>query len=231
MQDYSAEVTALKPLTADVVELEARLVAPDIIDFKAGQYMFFKVGGKELRCYSMASPPAPLSPVLKFVIKLVPGGLGSEFIRSLAPGSKIEMQGPTGGFSVPELDRDLFFVAAGIGIAPFCSMVPDILSKGYSGNLRLLFGLHNEESVFYYHKFKELLPLHPNFTFIPVLSHPQAHWPGEIGRVTTYLNVSYPSYRDSVFYICGGPEMVKDARDILLQAGHQAREIKTEIFT
>lgn len=231
MQEFLVEVTALHNLTSDVVELEVRLVAPDIIDFKAGQYMFFKVGEGELRCYSIASPPVMHDPVLKFVIKLIPEGLGSNFIKSLEVGKTFTMQGPTGGFAVPALDRDLFFVASGIGIAPFCSMVPDLLSRGFSGNLRLLFGLHNEENVFYYHKFKEMLPLHPNFSFIPVLSHPESHWPGEIGRVTTYLSVSYPSYKSSVFYICGAPDMVKDTRQILLGAGHSARDIKTEIFT
>ncbi len=231
MEQFLTEVTALRYLTAEVVELEVRLVAPTTITFQAGQYMFFDVGQGQLRCYSMASPPVPDSPVLRFVIELVPQGLGSEFIKSLKVGQSISMQGPTGGFAVPSLDRDLFFVATGIGVAPFCSMVPDILSRDYAGKLRLLFGLHNEDNVFYYHKFKELLPLHPNFSFIPVLSHPQSHWPGEIGRVTTYLSVSYPSYKDSVFYICGSPEMVKDTRQVLLSAGHPARDIKTEIFT
>lgn len=231
MQEFLVEVMALHYLTADVVELEVRLVAPDIIDFKAGQYMFFKVGQGQLRCYSMASPPVAHDPVLRFVIKLVPKGIGSEYIKTLKVGDNVTMQGPTGGFAVPALDRDLFFVASGIGIAPFCSMVPDLLSRGFSQKLHLLFGLHNEENVFYYHKFKELLPLHPNFSFIPILSHPQSHWPGEVGRVTTYLSVSYPTYRHSVFYICGLPDMVKDTRQILLTAGHSARDIKTEIFT
>jgi ferredoxin-NADP reductase len=236
MQEYLVDVMALRYLTADVVELEVRLVAPDMIDFKAGQYMFFKVGteasGKELlRCYSMASPPIAHDPILKFVIRLVPKGVGSEYIKALIVGQSITMQGPTGGFAVPDMSRDLFFVAGGIGVAPFCAMVPDLLSKGFTGNLRLLFGLHNEETVFYYHKFKELLPLHPNFSFIPILSHPESHWPGETGRVTTYLSVSYPHYRNSVFYICGSPEMVKDSRQVLLQAGHPARDIKVEIFT
>jgi NAD(P)H-flavin reductase len=231
MQDYLAEVTAKTFLTANVVELELRLLEPDAMEFKAGQYMFFKVGGEELRCYSMVNPPIERNPILRFLIKLVPQGLGSEYIKKLDIGATVSMMGPTGGFSIPDMEHELFFVAQGIGVAPFCSIVPNLLANGFTKPLRLLFGVRNEEDVFYYHKFTELLQLHPNFTFIPILSQPESHWPGETGRVTTYLSVAYPSYRNSVFYICGRPDMVAESRQILLKAGHQARDIKTEIFT
>jgi CDP-4-dehydro-6-deoxyglucose reductase len=117
-----------------------------------------------------------------------------------------------------------------VGIAPFVSVITDILARGYLGQVMLLFGLRNEENVFYYDKFNVLAKMHPNFKFLPMLSKPQSHWPGETGRVTTYLEVHYPDYKERKFYICGSKEMVTDTRAVLVKAGHDARDVQLEIF-
>jgi predicted ferric reductase len=68
---------------------------------------------------------------------LVPQGLGSEYIKKLDIGATVSMMGPTGGFSIPDMEHELFFVAQGIGVAPFCSIVPNLLANGFPKQIEL----------------------------------------------------------------------------------------------
>jgi CDP-4-dehydro-6-deoxyglucose reductase len=145
-------------------------------------------------------------------------------------GSDVTMRGPAGMFTVQDFNRPAFFVATGVGIAPFASMIPDMLVRGYTEPIRLLFGLRSEENVFFYDRFNRLASQYENFKFVPILSRPQSHWPGETGRVTTYLEVSYQYFKNYVFYLCGDKDVVADTRQVLLKQGHEPRGIRVEVF-
>ncbi len=230
MQEFLTQVTQLKYLTLDVVELTVRLLAPEEILYQAGQFMQFKIGD-QFRSYSIVTPPTGINnESLSFCVKILPSGVGSDFVKALQIGSDVVMRGPLGSFTVQNFEHPIFFIATGVGIAPFSSMVTDMLVRGYVQPVRLLFGLRSEEDVFYYDKFTHLTSDYENFKFIPTLSRPQSHWPGEIGRVTTYISVSYPVLKDYTFYVCGGKEMVMDMRALLLKAGQDPKRIKLEIF-
>jgi ferredoxin-NADP reductase len=228
MQDYVAKVTEIKYLTEKVLELKTALIAPDEICFEPGQFMQFKIS-KDVRPYSIISSPEDKKS-LTFCVELLPEGVGSQYMRGLKVGDEISMRGPLGIFTVKHLDRDICFVATGVGVAPFVSMIPEMLARGFSRNVTLLFGLRQEEDIFYFDRFSRLCSLHQNFKFIPILSQPKSHWPAEVGRVTTYLHAHYQNYQNRIFYLCGGQEMVTEARSILLKSGHNPMEIKLEIF-
>jgi ferredoxin-NADP reductase len=231
MEKIITQVVEVKYLTMKVVELHVKLVAPDIVKFHAGQFMQFDAHGY-FRAYSISNPPTGLDSTLTFCIELIDGGVGSEFVRKLKPGDEVKMRGPLGVFGVKQkdLERDMVFVATGVGIAPFVSIISDLLARGYLGNIFLLYGLRNEENVFYYDKFNKLAKMHSNFKFVPILSKPESHWPGEMGRVTTYVEVHYSEFRDRLFYLCGSKEMVADVRDILIKNNHNTKDIHLEIF-
>ncbi len=229
MQEYLTQVTALKHLTLDVVELHVQLVLPTDLTYQAGQFMEFKIG-EEHRCYSFAAPPIPDNPNLVFCIKLEPQGLGSDYIRSLEVGTEVVMRGPKGFFVVENFDQPIFLAAGGVGIAPFAAIIPDLLVRGFKQPVHLLFGVRSEEDVFYFDRFNKLAKQYDNFRFVPLLSRPQSHWPGETGRITTYLEVGYTNYKDFKFLICGSDPVVKEVRAVLLKLGQDPKKIHTEAF-
>ena len=211
------------------LEVTVDLVEPISTRFTAGQFMQFKIGSV-LRSYSIINVPDH-NRFLKFCVGLLDNGEASDFFRSAKIGQELFMRGPSGIFSIENFSKNSFFVAGGVGIAPFCSMIPDMLARSYEGKAHLLFGVATEDDIFYFDRFNHLHNLYPNFTFTPIVSRPQLHWPGETGRVTTYLDVAYEYYKDYLYYICGSSEMVKDARDLLLKKGQNIADIKLEIFT
>lgn len=228
--EYLSKVREKKFLTQHVTELTVDLALPDRIRFEAGQFMEFVIGG-ELKAYSITSIPVDQgNKTLSFCVQMLPDGVGSNFVRSLEVGNDVRMRGPFGSFTFKDFGRNAFFVATGVGIAPFVSIIPDALSHGFGKDIRLLFGVRHEDGVFYFDKFNHLAHTYGNFSFTPIISQPQSHWPGEVGRVTTYLDVAYEQFSDCLFYVCGDKEPVQDIRDLLLRKGHPLADIRMEVF-
>src|SRR5438477_5777130 len=81
-----------------IVDFEFELVDPPSLDFRAGQFVTLAVGkdvgGHDLRrSYSIASR-SDRGQSLRFFIRLVQGGPGSEFFAPLALGAEVRMTGP-----------------------------------------------------------------------------------------------------------------------------------------
>jgi NAD(P)H-flavin reductase len=227
--NYSAEVVAKKTLTSKIIELDFKLISPEEISFLAGQFVALILPSGEKKFYSICTPPEQKN-LISFCVDVSPGGSGSKYIESLSVGEKVEFSGPHGVFIVKDETVDHLFVATGAGIAPFKSMVPDALEKGFEKKIVLLFGVRNEQDLFYLDYFQELESKYPNFKFIPSLSQGSEDWEGEKGRVTSFLQNACEEFKDHFVYICGGVEMVKDVRGLLIEKGKEMKKIKLEIF-
>ena len=93
-------------------------------DFKAGQFVTLDLPihekiNKRWRSYSIASWPDGTN-VFELLIVLLEGGVGSTYLfNEVKVGSELTFRGPQGVFVLPErIDRDLFFICTGTGIAP-----------------------------------------------------------------------------------------------------------------
>lgn len=231
MNLYTAEVIEKRQITQDIYELDAELLHPQEIDFKAGQCLGLHLGDNQSkRLYSIASVPA-VKNKLTFCVDITPMGPGSKFILALEPKNEITLEGPYGGFTADEnIQQDLLFIATGVGIAPFKSLIANLLERGFSRKITLLFGLRSEQNIFYFDFFQNLSKKYSNFIFLPTLSQPKGEWNGTVGRVTKYLEDNASDYLESVAYVCGSTDMVKDVRSLLIEKGFSPRQIKIEIF-
>lgn len=223
-------------LTPHVRDFLIELEEPATIDFKAGQFVLIKAkhpqtGELISRAYSIASPPSETH-VLRLNIEVVPNGKLTPLMEQWEVGTTVELQGPFGHFVVksgPE-KKALLFVATGVGVAPFRSMIEDLLAQGDSRELHLYFGVRSQEDIFYREIFETLVAQHKNFHFTLTLSRPQEGWTGTTGRVTALLpHVSLdPSITDA--YLCGGKPMIDDVKKILLDKGFPATQVYFEPF-
>lgn len=215
-------------LTPDMLELH--FVKPDNFLFKAGQFMQFEVpdGDKMvLRSYSISCPPTQDD--LEFCVKILPGGKASTLFAAAHVGDEFRIRGPRGMFFNSE-DAPIYCIATGAGIAPIMGIITDELkNKKNSNEIRLLFGVRDEEDMFWNERFETLKQNFSNFDYSLTLSQPKpdGSWSGLRGRVTDHLLHHLISHR---FFLCGSPAMVKDVRDILLKNGVDAKQIHFEVF-
>ena len=116
-------------------------------DFKPGQFVTLDLPihekpAKRWRSYSIASWPDGTN-IFELVIVLLEGGLGTNYLfNEVSVGSELILRGPQGVFVLPEpIDKDLFFICTGTGIAPFRSMAHYIRDHSVPHqNIYLIFG-------------------------------------------------------------------------------------------
>ncbi|MBI3954411.1 hypothetical protein HY333_00025, partial [Candidatus Collierbacteria bacterium] len=133
------KVASKKKLVGDYWQLA--LEFPDRFDFLAGQYVSLKVDEAGIRrSYSIASKPN--GKMIDLLVNVGPMGVGSRYVLGLKEGDGVEVLAPVGKFVVDESKmmngKNKLFIATGSGIAPFRSMVMDLLTRGFKDQIRLV---------------------------------------------------------------------------------------------
>ena len=106
----------------DVITLKFRIGRNSKPSFAPGQYVIVYLKGQsgpEGKAYTISS--IPNDKFLAITVKKI--GKFSTALHELKIRSVITMEGPMGYFFPEETDRELVFLAAGIGITPFLSII------------------------------------------------------------------------------------------------------------
>jgi glycine betaine catabolism B len=204
-------------------------------DFLPGQFVTLDLPihekpNKRWRSYSIASWPDGTN-VFELVIVLDKKGAGTPYLFDEAKvGAEINFRGPQGVFTLKEpLDKDLFMICTGTGIAPFRSMVHHIKNKNIPhGNIYLIFGCRTKASLLYYEELKKLQEDLPGFYYVPTLSREQ--WEGNTGYVHAVYESLCRERKPADFFLCGWKGMIDDAKQTILEMGYDKKAIHLEIY-
>ena len=106
-------------------------------DFAPGQFVTIDLPihekpNKRWRSYSIASWPNGTN-IFELVIVLLEGGAGTTYLfNDVKEGTELTVRGPQGVFVLPKvIDRDLFFICTGTGIAPFRAMAHHLINHQF----------------------------------------------------------------------------------------------------
>ncbi len=239
-QKYTARVSDSYYVTDNkhFLLVKFELTSPDRLEFAAGQYVSIRIDeAGNRRSYSIASTSDD-DHGFTILAEMVPTGVGSAFLTNLAPGDGVEVLAPLGRFVVDPSqllpDSKILFVATGSGIVPIYSMINDLLINNHESRpMRLHWGMHGEENLFWFDNFMRLAEEHANFVFDPVLSHPSDDWDLCTGHVQDCLSRDFGEERLVGWhaYICGNPNMVEEVSTLVLSLGLQHDAIHTEKFS
>ncbi|NIH83853.1 ferredoxin--NADP reductase [Amycolatopsis granulosa] len=222
-------VRAVIDETADarsfVVEPAAE--AAHLFDYRPGQFLTVRVpdaGSGSARCYSLSSSPH-CDPALKFTVKRVSGGHGSNWLcDTVEAGHEIEVLPPAGTFTPAALDRPVGLIAGGSGITPVIAIAKSILFGG-TGDVVLIYANRNEESVIFPGELRALEHRFPErFTVIHHLESLQ----GRPTRRTLALLLRPLADRD--VYLCGPAPLMDLATAACADAGIPGDRVHAERF-
>jgi CDP-4-dehydro-6-deoxyglucose reductase len=154
-----------------------QLPAMQSFDFKPGQFVTLDLPihekpAKRWRSYSIASWPDGTN-IIELVIVLLEGGAGTHYLfNEVRVGSELTLRGPQGVFVLPEkIEKDLFFICTGTGVAPFRSMSHYIQQHAVPHrDIYLIFGCRQLCDALYGPELKELEERMPGFHYIPTFS-------------------------------------------------------------
>jgi len=203
-------------------------------DFIPGQFVqldfpIHEKPAKRWRSYSIASWPDGTN-VFELVIVLVEDGAGTPWLfNNVVVGSEIPVRGPQGVFILNEenLQKDLFLVCTGTGIAPFRSMAHHISRHNIAhGNIYVIFGCRTQKDLLYYDELRNLVL--ENYHYIPTLSREE--WTGKKG----YVHAIYEEYcagkQNAGFFLCGWKNMIDEAKQRILAMGYDKKSIHQELY-
>jgi benzoate/toluate 1,2-dioxygenase reductase component len=200
------------------------------MSFLPGQYVNLQVPGrKETRSYSFSS--APNQTELSFLIRDVPGGLMSTYMRSkAATGDFMMFTGPYGSFYLRPTVRPVLMLAGGTGLAPFLSMLLWLKANPTTQPILLAYGVNTNEDLVELGALAELKAVMPNFDYFTVVVD-KASGHARIGYVTDHLAPAQLNGGEIDVYVCGPPPMVEGVRKWMAGLGVTPKNFLFEKFS
>ena len=212
---------------------------PPGFDFKPGQSADLTLldppetdSEGNVRTFSIAS--APFEDQLMFATRM----RDTAFKRSLKKvplGTVVKMDSAMGSFTLHKNSaKPAVFLAGGIGITPFSSIVRQADHDRAPHRLYLFYSNRRPEDAPFFEFLQNLEKTSPNFRFIATMtemSRSKKTWKGETGRInkdmlSRYLN----DLRGPIYYIAGPPAMVSLMRKMLVASGVDEDDIRTDEF-
>ncbi len=152
-------------------------------------------------------------------------------LRNLTIGQTISAHGLEGDFVLPsDKTKALVFIAGGIGITPFRSMIQYLLESGEPRDITLFYAVQKEtdlifESVLF--SAKEAFGL----KYVPVVSQASPTWSGLKGRIdSSTLKRECPDITEAIVFVSGPEPMVEDLSVILRSIGVPNASIRQDFF-
>lgn len=235
VRDFDGTVSRIESLTPTIKGVWIKLDAPDGMRFQAGQYINLHLPeGIGTRAFSIASTPSAPGEI-ELNIRIVAGGQGTGYVHEhLKAGDPLRITGPYGRFFVKKSARvPVVFMAGGSGLSSPRSMILDLLEDGFDLPITLVYGQRSGAELYYHDEFLALAERHPNFRYVPALSHePEgSNWSGFRGFVHGAAKAAFDNdFRGHKAYLCGPPLMIDACITMLMQGRLFERDIYMEKF-
>ena len=216
----------------------------DSFDFEPGQFITLDLPiheqkNRRWRSYSIASYPNKTN-IIELVIVYLDGGAGSNFLfNETKVGDELTFRGPLGKFVLPtHLNKDLFLICTGTGIAPFRSMIHFIKENNiHYKNIYLIFGSRTFDYCLYKDELIALQENMKNFFYIPCFSRendiPAWAKKGYVHEAYSEIIASKKineTLSPAYFYLCGWKNMIDDARNKIMELGYEKTDIHYELY-
>ncbi|RTR40844.1 ferredoxin--NADP reductase [Shewanella canadensis] len=210
-------------------------IKADIEPFIAGQFIKLSqiIDEKRIgRAYSIVN--APDSDFIEVLAVSVADGQLSPNLQKLNVGDVIDVSTKATGFmTLDEIpvssseEKQLWLMATGTAVGPFISMLDTLEPWSRFEKVILVYGVREAKDLAYLDKLEQMKLQYPE-QFKLVLSVTRENYPGSMscripaglqsGEIEGNVGISISPEKSQVM-LCGNPEMIRDANNILLERG------------
>lgn len=195
--------------------------------FKPGQFCFLRLNRNKLYArHPFTISSAPEDKYLNFTIKNT--GRFTQTASELKEGEEIIIDGPLGIFTLEDIKKDLVFIAGGVGITPFMSIIKHMVRREAKNDITLLYGSRTERDIIFK---KELENINEDWLKKVFVLSGESSDRYEEGYIDKEIIEKYvKDTNNAVFYICGPEPMKNKIEEILKEMGVKKQNIKIESF-
>lgn len=212
---FKAQLSTVNRLSETTLGFTLAVDPASPLSFLPGQYVNILVPGTDQkRSYSFSSVPG--SNEASFLVRDIPRGAMSTFLREAEPGIGMEFTGPSGSFYLRDVKRPLLMLAGGTGLAPFLSMLGRVAQTGSNHPIHMVYGVTNDADLVEVERLEEYARQIPSFTFSCCVANEESAHPHK-GYVTRYIEPAHLNGGDVDVYLCGPPPMVDAVRHYLTE--------------
>ena len=156
-------------------------------------------------------------------------------LQTVPLGTAVKLAGPSGTLTLhPDVTRAAVFLAGGIGITPFRSMLLRAAQAHLPQRIVLFYSNRRPEDAPFLDELQALGATNPYFTLIASMTEmgkSQRPWHGETGQINASMLARYLKNAGApIYYIAGPPGMVKGLHAMVRAAGVDKADIRAEEF-
>jgi ferredoxin-NADP reductase len=187
---------------------DVRLTAPD--------------GYRAQRSYSIASSPLDEGGIELTIDRLEDGEVSPYFHDVIVEGDQVEVRGPFTSYFVWRGEKPVLLVGGGSGVVPLMCMLRHRRRTMPDLPMRLVYSVRNADDVIYA---DELM----DDALLTYTREPPDGWTGHRGHIDAGL-ITEAGIGNGIGFVCGSNGFVETASQLLLDAGYEPMQVRTERF-
>lgn len=240
----------VSPKLKVVLKLNKKVkLAPGIVDFAfkpshelafvPGQYMEFTLDHSHpdsrgnRRCFTLAS--SPTEKLVHLGIRFYePGSTFKQAIYRIDSRTTLLAGQIAGDFTLPaDPTQKLVFIAGGIGITPFRSMLKYLIDSQQRRDIVLFYVNKTAQEIVYtdvLNAAQTRLGVKTFYTLTDTTAVPRS-WTGFVGKIhEQMIQWAVPDFQERTYYVSGPPEMVRACEGVLKRLHVKHDQIKKDFF-
>ncbi|MBI5197391.1 MAG: hypothetical protein HZA19_02160 [Nitrospirae bacterium] len=233
-------ITRIKSETPEIKTFRLDLGPHKSFSFLPGQFIIVRAElwnaakGKRIpvnRAFSISSSPQETD-YIEFTAKRYQDGRMTHWLYDeVQVGQTLFIKGPSGHFVFREGEADeLVLIAGGIGIAPFRSIIRDVLGRQYPVKISLFYSARTPVDFAYKNEFDDLAERFPQFQPSYTVTRDSQNWTGQVGRIDLSLLRNHLGHPGTRYYLCGPQTLIDSLSRDLESAGIRKDNIMSEAW-
>jgi len=237
VQQFFLPLARVVQETPDVKTFKLDLVGQEL-EYQAGQHLYMDLVVQDprgsRRPFTISS--SPTEPGFISITTRIGSSPFKQTLNGLKIGERVKIKAPNGDFLLhSDLSRSAIFLAGGIGITPFRSMIKFATDKMLPVKISLLYSNRSYDQITFREEFERLSRLNQNLNVFHTLSLEQGPDPGWKGLTSwidqAKIKQSVPDFASSTFYVCGPPGFTVAMSGLLQKISIAGANIRTEEFS
>ena len=214
------------------------------VKYLPGQYFYFTLpklnypdSRGATRHFSLSTSPTE-GKIIRCTTRIRQESGFKKTLDELPINSEIQGEGPEGSYILDENEKGPHvFLAGGIGITPFRSMIKYAIDKKTPSNINLLYSNSIPEQITFRRELEDWAKKADNFRLDMTVTKPEEskeRWKGMTGRIDDKMITSLipkPYTLNATFWLCGPPPMVDAMEQIIGKLKVSFGQVRSEKFT